>query len=68
MPKRAYGCVFCITGKEQAVAECIQQVCPEVRATAVFQEKYKSVCGKKSKIKAVVLPGYVFLMPRMIRA
>lgn len=60
MPKRAYGCVFCITGKEQEVAERIQLVCPEVRATAVVQEKYKSVCGRKSKVKAVVLPGYVF--------
>lgn len=60
MPKRAYGCVFCVTGKEQEVADRIQRVCPEVCATAVFQEKHKSVCGKKNKIKAVVLPGYVF--------
>lgn len=60
MPKNAYGCVFCISGREQEVAERIQRVCPEVRATAVFQEKYKSVCGKKSRIKAVIMPGYVF--------
>ena len=58
--RKAYGCVFCITGKEREVAERIQRVCPEIRATAVMQEKYKSVDGKKSRIQAVLLPGYVF--------
>lgn len=57
---RAFGCVFCVTGKEQAVADYIQLVCPEVRAVAVFQEKYKTVQGQKSRVKAVMLPGYVF--------
>ncbi len=57
---RAYGCVFCVTGKEQQVAEQIHHVCPDVRATAVLQEKHKSICGRKIKVKAVMLPGYVF--------
>lgn len=57
---RAYGCVFCMTGKEQQVAEQIQRACSDVKATAVLQEKHKSVCGQKSKVKAVMLPGYVF--------
>lgn len=28
----AYGCLFCMTGKEQSVAERVQTVCPDVRA------------------------------------
>lgn len=58
--QRAYGCIFCLTGREQAVAERIQCACSEVRATAAMQEKYKSVNGKKSKVQTVMLPGYVF--------
>jgi len=58
--KRAYGCVFCITGKEQAVADRIAYLCPEIRALAVYQEKHKSICGKKTRIKTILLPGYVF--------
>lgn len=58
--RNAYGCIFCLTGRERVVADRIQCVCPEVRAAAAMQEKYKSVNGIKSKIQAVVLPGYVF--------
>ena len=57
---RAYGCIFCVTGREQEVARRIQSMCPEIRATAVLQEKHKSVNGRKSRIWAVMLPGYVF--------
>ena len=49
MPNVAYGCVFCITGKENIVAECIEKTCPGVRATAARQMKHKSVNGKKSR-------------------
>lgn len=58
--QRAYECIFCLTGREQAVAERIQYACSEVRATAAMQEKYKSDNGKKSKVQTVMLPGYVF--------
>lgn len=58
--ERAYGCVFCQTGREEEVAKRIQRVCPDVYATAVLQEKHKSVNGKKTRITAVMLPGYVF--------
>lgn len=60
MSNRAYGCVFCMTGREQEVAASIQRACPDVRATAVFQEKHKSVGGKKSRVRVVIMPGYVF--------
>lgn len=56
----AYGCLFCMTGKERVVAERIQQEHPEVRAITARQEKHKSVRGKKMKVEAIMLPGYVF--------
>lgn len=58
--KRAYGCLFCTTGKEMAVARTIMTVRPDVRATAARQEKHKSEQGRKSKVEAVILPSYVF--------
>lgn len=58
--EKAYGCLFCITGREKAVAERIERVCPHIRATPAFQEKHKSKDGRKSRIKTVMLPGYVF--------
>lgn len=60
-PTYSYGCVFCTTGKEKFVAEQIQTACPQIRATPMRQEKYRTHQGKKSRIEAVVLPGYVFL-------
>ena len=60
MPNVAYGCVFCITVKENIVAECIEKTCPGVRATAARQMKHKSVNGKKSRQEGVIMPGYVF--------
>lgn len=59
--ERAYGCVFCETGREMAVAEQIQRQCERVRARAVRQEKYHSHEGRKSKVISTILPGYVFI-------
>lgn len=58
--QRAYGCLFCITGKEIAVAEQLQRFCPGVRAIAARRERYRSFQGKKSREEVVFLPGYVF--------
>lgn len=60
MRNAAYGCLFCLTGKENAIARAISEANAEVRATAVRQEKHKSVDGKKSKVEAILMPGYVF--------
>lgn len=61
MPEnRAYGCLFCTTGKERAVAWQLERVCPEVRTMVARQEKHRTVKGQKSKIESVLLPGYVF--------
>lgn len=56
----AFGCLFCLTGKECAVAEHIQQELPEVRAIAARQERHKSIHGKKTRTEVIMLPGYVF--------
>lgn len=58
--EKVYGCIFCTTGKEMAVARMVHAVCPEVRAVAARQEKHKSVNGQKTRVEAVILPSYVF--------
>ena len=55
-----YGCLFCMTGKEQSVVEHIQTVCPNVRATIMRQLKYKTYKKVKTQEEFVLLPGYVF--------
>jgi transcriptional antiterminator NusG len=62
---RAYGCLFCTTGKELVFADCLQKACPEVKAIAARQGKYKSVKGHKSRIDTVIMPGYVFFSAPM---
>ena len=57
---KAFGCLFCTTGKEQTVIRNLQTVCPEIRALTAMQEKFKSTQGKKTKIVENFLPGYVF--------
>lgn len=59
-----YGCLFCQTGKEEAVAESIHCACPNVLLTPVRQEKYLSRDGKKSKAIGIAIPGYVFFKAR----
>lgn len=56
----AYGCLFCMTGKERAVAERIHHELPNVCTVTARQEKHKSVHGKKTKVETIMLPGYVF--------
>lgn len=58
---KAYGCVFCVTGRETAVARSIENDFQGVRATAVLQVKRRSVNGVTSLMTQVVFPGYVFL-------
>lgn len=56
----AYGCLFCRTGEERAVADRIQRALPQVTAITARQEKHKSVQGKKTKVETIMFPGYVF--------
>lgn len=56
----AYGCLFCITGREQAVADHIQRSYPGVRTLVARQEKHKTEHGRKSRVQVIALPSYVF--------
>ena len=56
----SYGCLFCMTGKEQSVAEQIQINCPNVRATTMRQLKYRTYKRVKTKEEIILLPSYVF--------
>ena len=58
--EKAYGCLFCITGKEQNVVEQIQTVCPDVRATTMRQLKYRTCKKVKTREEALLLPSYIF--------
>lgn len=57
---RAYGCLFCKTRKEQAVAEHIEKCLPDVRGIAACREKKIKVDGQTQRVTDNFLPGYVF--------
>lgn len=57
---KAYGCVFCITGKEQVVANCIQIYNKNVRAKAASQTIRHTCQGVTRLQNDVILKGYVF--------
>lgn len=61
LSQKAYGCVFCVTGKEETAAKCIEVSTSGVRATPVRQIKRKTVGGHTSLIEQIAFPGYVFL-------
>ncbi len=57
----AFCCVHCITGKETDLAAAIQQVYPELRATAVMQTKRFTRQGVTTLQNEVILKGYIFI-------
>ena len=57
---KSYGCLFCITGKEQSIVDQIQNSCPDVRATAMRQLKYRTCKKVKTQEETILLPSYVF--------
>ena len=57
-----YGCVFCRTTREKAVARAMEERCPGLTATAASQIKHKSEQGRKYTVEHILLPGYVFFM------
>lgn len=56
----AYGCLFCITGREERVARRIRESCPNVCAVTMRKMKYRVSHGCRSCEEAMLLPGYVF--------
>lgn len=58
--KLAYGCIFCVTGKELAVARHIEQTCDDVRVVVARQIIRKSVQGKTHTEETILFRGYIF--------
>ena len=58
--EKAYGCLFCITGKENLVANCIQIYNKDVRARAANQTMRHTYQGVTKLQNDVILKGYVF--------
>lgn len=57
---RAYGCVFCLSGKEEFVAQRLNELFPSLRTTTVKQVKRQTVKGKTQLVTKVIFSGYVF--------
>ena len=56
-----YGCVFCQSGKESIIANCIRTRCSQITATAVYQTKRRTLRGITTLHNEVILRGYVLL-------
>lgn len=57
---KAYGCLFCMTGKENIVANCIQLYNKNVHAKAACQTMRHTSQGVTRLQNDVILKGYVF--------
>lgn len=56
----AYGCLFCVTGKEQSVVDRIQTLRSDVRAVTMRKIRYRTCKKVKTTEEVIVLPSYVF--------
>ena len=57
---KAYGCVFCVTGKELTVAQHIERVCEDTRAIVARRLRTKTIEGKPKNVEEILYPGYTF--------
>ena len=55
-----YGCLFCRTGAEAAIAGYINQTIAGVEAIAPIRTRRKTVAGKAVEDQVQLLPGYIF--------
>jgi len=65
LPEPAYGCVFCVTGKELIAAQQIERAYGDVRAVVARQLKIMSSKGKENAreeitYEKILYPGYIF--------
>lgn len=59
-----YGCLFCRTGTEGAVVNCIRRMLDGVEAVAPMRTRRKTVAGRVVEDEVQLLPGYVFFRTR----
>lgn len=55
-----YGCLFCRTGAETAIADSINQTMIGIEAVAPMRTRRKTVTGKVIEDQVHLLPGYTF--------
>ena len=55
-----YGCLFCRTGAEAAIARYINQTLIGIEAVAPMRTRRKTVAGKVIEDQVQLLPGYIF--------
>lgn len=55
-----YGCLFCHTGRETAIANYIKQTMTGMEAVAPMRTRRKTVAGKVIEDRGQLLPGYIF--------
>ncbi len=55
-----YGCLFCRTGAEAAIAGYINQTMIGIEAIAPIRTRRKTVAGKAIEDQVQLLPGYIF--------
>lgn len=55
-----YACLFCRTGAETTVANCINQTIIGIEAIAPTRTRRKTIAGKVIEEQVQLLPGYLF--------
>lgn len=56
-----YGIVFCITGREQSVAQCLESKIPGINALSPIKLRYRRIGMTIQEEKVTIFPGYVFI-------
>ncbi len=56
----AYGCLFCMTGREEQVAARIRDGYPAYRAVSLRKMRYRTSHGQRTSEVVQLLPSYVF--------
>ena len=62
--KLRFGCIFCVTGREESVAISLEAQNSGLRASPVSQIQHKSVQGIKSTVQKIIMPGYVYFQTK----
>lgn len=63
--REAYGCLFCLTGREEQVAARIRDGNPAYRAVTLRKMRYRTSHGQHTSEVVQLLPSYVFLKAPM---
>ena len=57
---KEYGCIFCITGREFAVAQRLEKAISGLKAISPVKLRYRRMDGVAHEEKVILFPGYVF--------